>query len=91
VAPVTFEHVQRAAQSLPGVELSSSYGTAALKVKGKLFARLHQSGESFVLRCEFLDREMLLQADPQVFYVTDHSGGLGSSDRILSSMSGKIC
>jgi hypothetical protein len=52
---------------------------------------LHQSGESFVLRCEFLDREMLLQADPQVFYVTDHSGGLGSSDRILSSMSGKIC
>jgi hypothetical protein len=72
VAPVTFEHVQRAAQSLPGVELSSSYGTAALKVKGKLFARLHQSGESFVLRCEFLDREMLLQADPQVFYVTDH-------------------
>jgi len=69
---VTFEHVIRAARALPGVEESTSYGTAALKLRGKLVARLHQDGECFVLRTEFLDREMLLQADPAVFFLTDH-------------------
>lgn len=24
------------------------------------------------MRCELLDREMLLQADPEAFYITDH-------------------
>jgi hypothetical protein len=69
---VTFEQVRLAAQAFPGVEDSTSYGTPALKVRGKLLARLHQSGECFVLRAELLDREILLQSDPNVFYVTDH-------------------
>jgi len=70
--PVTFEQVRLAARAFPGVEDSTSYGTAALKVRGKLVARLHQSGECFVLRADLLDREILLQADPSVFYITDH-------------------
>jgi hypothetical protein len=69
---VTFEQVRLAAQAFPGVEDSTSYGTPALKVRGKLLARLHQSGECLVLRAELLDREILLQSDPQVFYITDH-------------------
>jgi len=64
--------VHQAAARLPGVELSTSYGTAALKVRGKLFARLHQDGDCFVLRAELLDREILIQADPRVFFITDH-------------------
>lgn len=70
--PVTFEQVRLAAQAFPGVEDSTSYGTPALKVRGKLLARLHQSRECFVLRATFLDREILLRSDPNVFYVTDH-------------------
>jgi hypothetical protein len=69
---VTFEQVRLAAQALPGIEDSTSYGTPALKVRGKLLARLHQSGECLVLRADLLDREILLQSDPQVFYITDH-------------------
>ena len=69
---VTFEHVRLAAQAFPGVEDSTSYGTPALKVRGKLLARLHQSGECLVLRVDLLDREILLQSDSQVFYITDH-------------------
>jgi hypothetical protein len=69
---VTFEQVRLAAQAFPGVEDSTSYGTPALKVRGKLLARLHQSGECLVLRADLLDREILLQSDPQVFYITDH-------------------
>src|SRR5271168_741338 len=71
-AGVTFEHVRRAAHAFPGIEDSTSYGTPALKVRGKLLARLHQSGECLVLRADLLDREILLQSDPRVFFITDH-------------------
>jgi hypothetical protein len=69
---VTFEQVRMVARAFPGIEDSTSYGTPALKVRGKLLARLHQSGECFVLRTELLDREILMQSDPQVFFITDH-------------------
>jgi len=68
----TFEQVRLAARGLPGVEDSTSYGTPALKVRGKLLARLHQSGECLVLRAALLDREILLHSDPRVFFITDH-------------------
>jgi hypothetical protein len=69
---VTFDAVRLAAQTLPGIENSTSYGTPALKVRGKLLARLHQDGECFVLRADLLDREILIQSDPAVFFITDH-------------------
>src|ERR1700730_3870540 len=69
---VTFEQVRLAAQAFPGVEDSTSYGTPALKVRGKLLAGVHQSGERFVLRADLLDREILMQSDPNVFFITDH-------------------
>lgn len=71
-AAVTFEQVRLAAQAFPGIENSTSYGTPALKVRGKLLARLHQSGECLVLRSDLLDREILMQSDPRVFYMTEH-------------------
>jgi hypothetical protein len=69
---VTFQAVRQAAKPLPGVEDSTSYGTPALKVKGKLLARLHQSGECFVLRSTLAHREKLMRSDPAIFYITDH-------------------
>jgi hypothetical protein len=69
---LTFEDVRAVAHTLPGVEDSTSYGTPALKVKGKLLARLHQSGECFVLRADLKDRETLLEGDPAVFFITEH-------------------
>ena len=69
---VTFEAVRLAAKALPEVVDSTSYGTPALKVRGKLLARLHQDGECFVLRADLLDREILIQSDPAVFFITEH-------------------
>ena len=57
--PVTFETVRQLALALPGVEEGTSYGTLAWKVKGKLFARQHQNGESVVIKVEFEEREIL--------------------------------
>ncbi len=61
------------AMQLPGVEDSRSYGTPAIKVKGKLIARLRSEAEGgLAIRCDFVERGMLLQADPETFYFTDH-------------------
>ncbi len=69
---VTFETVRKIAFILPGVEESTSYGTPAFKVKGKLFARQHQDGVSLVIKVDVEDREILMEADPETFYITDH-------------------
>ncbi|MGC1520874.1 MAG: MmcQ/YjbR family DNA-binding protein [Steroidobacteraceae bacterium] len=69
---VTFDDVREVAHALPGVEDGTSYGTRALKVRGKLFARLHQNIDCLVLRADLLDREILMQSAPEVFFITDH-------------------
>jgi hypothetical protein len=61
------------ARRFPGVEIETSYGTPALKVKGKFMARLRTEAEGWLaIRCEFLERDMLLSAAPRVFHLTDH-------------------
>jgi hypothetical protein len=68
-----YRRVCEIARKLPGVEESASYGTPALKVKGRFLCRLRSEAEgALAIRCDFLDREILLQADPGVFFVTDH-------------------
>ena len=69
---VTFETVRRLSLALPGVVEGTSYGTPAFKVRGKLFVRLHQSGESIVVRIDRQERDQRMQADPRTFYITDH-------------------
>lgn len=69
---VTLETVRKLALALPGVEESTSYGTPAFKVKGKLFIRFHQDGESLVVSADFADRELLMTEQPGTFYITDH-------------------
>ncbi len=69
---VTYETVRQIAMALPGVEEGTSYGTPACKVRGKLFIRQHQDGQSLVVKIEFAEREILIEADPETFYITDH-------------------
>jgi hypothetical protein len=68
-----FKAAVKIAQRFPGVEVSTSYSTPALKVKGKFLARLRTEAEGWLaIRCDFIDREILLQAAPHVFHLTDH-------------------
>ena len=70
--PVTYETVRQIALTLPGAEEGTSYGTPAVKVKGKLFVRLHQDGDAIVIKVDFAEREELMKADPEKFFITDH-------------------
>lgn len=69
---VTYDLVRRLALKLPNVEEGTSYGTPALKVKGKLFVRLREEGDAIVLRMPFEQREGLMADDPKTYYITDH-------------------
>jgi hypothetical protein len=57
---------------LPEVERSTSYGTPALKVRKKLFARLKEDEEHLVVFIDFMEREALTQESPDTYVVTDH-------------------
>jgi len=70
---VAYERYLRVALKLPGTEVSVAYGTPSVKVAGKVLSRLRSDAEgALALRCDFIDREMLLQADPDAFFITDH-------------------
>jgi len=72
---VTYETVREIALALPGVEEGPCYGTPGLRVRGKLFARLWEDGETLVLKIGFDAREMLMAAAPETFFITDHYAG----------------
>jgi hypothetical protein len=68
-----YRRVLSIALALPGVEECTAYGTPSLKVKGKILSRLRTEAEgALALRCDFIDREILLQAAPRTFFLTDH-------------------
>ena len=70
---MTFDDVRRVALAWPEVEDGTSYGTAALKVRKKLLARLKEDGDSLVMPGVPQDeRDMLVEHRPDLFYFTDH-------------------
>jgi hypothetical protein len=69
---VTFNQVRKIALSLENVDESTSYGTPAFKSGGKLLARLREDGESLVVGTTFEEREEMIAADPETYYITDH-------------------
>ncbi|MGB2671667.1 MAG: MmcQ/YjbR family DNA-binding protein [Candidatus Acidiferrum sp.] len=69
---LTFKDVRKIAMSLKNVEESTSYGTAAFKVDGKLLARLREDGESLVVGTTFEEREEMMAAEPDTYYITEH-------------------
>jgi hypothetical protein len=70
--PCTFEDALRIASSLGDVERSTSYGTAAIKLGGKLIARLKEDGDSLVVGTTLEERAEMMAAEPDIYYITDH-------------------
>lgn len=69
---MNYETVREIALALPQVEEGTCYGTPALRVRGKLLARLREDGESLVLHVDPFERDQLLSAHPETYYLTDH-------------------
>jgi hypothetical protein len=73
---ITFDTARELGLGLPDVEEGTTYGTPALKVKGQMFACIpnHKSAEagSLAVRIAFADRDELLAADPETYYLKEH-------------------
>lgn len=69
---ITYDTVRRLGLALPDVEEGTSYGTPALKVRGKLFVRLHQDLDKIVVKMPFDRREEMMEGDPETYFITDH-------------------
>jgi hypothetical protein len=73
---VTWDEVVTIASGFPDVTISTSYGTPALKVRGKLLTRLRREDDSLVLLdVPVEEREMLIAAEPRIFHTTPHYEG----------------
>ncbi len=67
-----FDGVRKIALAIDGVEESTSYGTPAFKIRGKLIARIWEDLETLVVRTTFEEREELMVSDPERYFITDH-------------------
>ena len=72
-----FDIVKKVGLALPGVEAATKYdGSPVLKLDGCFLAGLatHRSAEpdTLVVRCDFDERELLLEDAPDTYYVTDY-------------------
>jgi hypothetical protein len=72
---VTLADLHALAVSFPGVEEGPCYGTLGFRVRGKFLGRLWEDGDVLVLRTDFDTQEMLLAADGETFFLTDHYRG----------------
>jgi len=72
----TWDDVVAIGLRFPGVELATSYGTPALKVRGKGMCRLRTDPDALVVRVvDLVDRQALIQGRPEVFFSTPHYDG----------------
>ncbi len=61
---------------LPGVEVSTWYGTPALKVGGKGFCRMREGPDALVIRVGGLEeKEAMLAGNPDAYFTTSHYDG----------------
>ncbi|HTW34041.1 MAG TPA: hypothetical protein VMD53_05425 [Rhizomicrobium sp.] len=70
---LTEAQFKKIALTFPGTSEGSSYGSPAILLLNKFFTRLRSEDDSIVLKVSSIDeRDMLLQADPATFHITDH-------------------
>jgi len=73
---VSEEDVRDVALSLPGAVEQSYNHLPGYRVRGKLFARVHEEPDAIFVGCaDIAERDSLLQAEPAKFFITPHYSG----------------
>ncbi|MEO6633170.1 MAG: hypothetical protein ABIN13_15650, partial [Mucilaginibacter sp.] len=67
---IYLEFIRKTVMPLPGVNEKPCYSTPGFYAGKNLFSRLREDGETLVVYN--IDRDKWIDADPTVFYVTDH-------------------
>lgn len=84
---MTWRQLCALARALPEVVEGASYGTPALKVRGKGFVRLKEDGKTVVFVVASLDdQEALIATKPATYFITDHYRGYAAVLTHLSKL-----
>jgi len=73
---ISFKTVETIGRTLPDVEVTTTYGKPALKVRGKMFVCIasHKSAEpnTLVVMMDFAERDALVAEEPATYYLKEH-------------------
>ncbi len=59
--------------TFPETEVGTSYGKPSFKAAGRFFTRIRAEDDSVVVYVDSADhRDMLMEAEPATFHITDH-------------------
>jgi hypothetical protein len=76
---MTWKQLCKLGRALPEVVEDHWYGTPALKVRSKAILRLKENGKDVLFLLESVEeQEALIEARPDVYYITDHYKGYPS-------------
>jgi hypothetical protein len=71
-----FPAVESIGRTLPDVEVTTAWGSPALKVHGKMFACMaaHKSAEpgTLVVMMDIVERDALIEDAPGIYYLKEH-------------------
>ena len=74
-----FKLVEKIGRTLPDVEVTTTWGKPALKVRGRMFVCIasHKSAEpnTLVVMMDFARRDALVEDDPKTYYLKEHYVG----------------
>lgn len=70
---MTHEEVRALVLALPETAEGTSYGLPSFKTCGRFLTRIRAEDDSLVVPVASVDeREMLIEAEPETFHITDH-------------------
>jgi hypothetical protein len=76
---IGFKQVEAIGRTLPDVEVTTAWGTPALKVRGRMFVCIasNKAAEpgTLVVMMDFPDRDALIEDDPDTYYLKEHYVG----------------
>ena len=83
-----WDEVMAFALGLPGAEASTSYGAPTVRIRGKPVVYPGRERGSFAIASPLVEKELLIETDPDTFWESDHYRGwpavlvrYGSADR----------
>ncbi|MGK3985645.1 MmcQ/YjbR family DNA-binding protein [Sorangium sp. So ce136] len=89
---MNWEQLCKLGLALPEVVEDVWFRTPALKVRGKSFVRLKEDGQSVVFLLESVDeQEFLIEAQPDIYFITDHYRGYPAVLARLSALRAPEC
>jgi hypothetical protein len=71
----SWDGVMAFAIALPGAEASTSYGAPTVRIRGKPIVYPGRERGSFAVTSPLMEKELLMETDPETFWETDHYRG----------------